>query len=327
MGPRFFAVEGNQLVSKNYNNWDKNTEVHLARITSSSEMYYGDNGFEAERNHMVNHIDISIEGKTEVEVPLIYGTYLYRNPNQDDPSAPDYYKTFTVSKSTDITLAQKVKITEDDIKQGTVEAFVRRKDASGNEYYDYRPDLFTITGYSANEKTEYSTDQVRIEGNFKVADIPPVSDSERDSATTRKNRYDNRVYYTVSVNKPVTFQYIDPNMGQIYIYNDKGQIVPLEVTMDINFSASFNYWDWYGVGKQHNNECPPLQPSWGGGTFEKWHGGGGKAIGGIAGEGNSGMDFVLGGDAGDAGQRGGAEHHQDGGGRAGQPDPSGPARG
>ena len=63
--------------------------VYLARITSASEMYYRDNGFEAERNHMVNHIDISIEGLTEVDVPLIYGTYLYRNPNQDDPSASD----------------------------------------------------------------------------------------------------------------------------------------------------------------------------------------------------------------------------------------------
>ena len=362
-GPLFFNIDNN-ILNGNKGSGQRDL-VYLARVTGASEMYYGDNGFEAERNHMVNHIDISIEGKTEVDVPLIYGTYLYRNPNQDDPSAADYYKTFTVTKSTDMTLAQKVKITEDDIKQGTVEAFVRRKDASGNEYYDYRPDLFTITGYSANEKTEYSTDQVRIEGNFKVADIPPVQDSERDSATTRKNRYDNRVYYTVSVNKPVTFQYIDPNMGQIYIYGDDGQIVPLEVTMDINFSASFNYWDWNGVGAQHNNECPPIQPPkpdihsdatdkekaqkwgefWAGNQFYKWHGndaqtprasldlndssarqiyrktgpngwdwdysfstdGGYQAytinerhIGGIAGWGNSGMDFVLGGDAGDA---------------------------
>lgn len=297
-GPRFYSIENNQLTGNKGSN--TGYEIHLARITGASEMYYGDYGIEAERNHMVNHIDISIEGKTEVEVPLIYGTYLYRNPNQDNPSASDYYKTFTVTKSTDITLAQKVPITEDDIKQGTVEAFVIRKDASGNEYYDYRPDLFTITGYSANEKTEYSTDQVRIEGNFKVADIPPVSENDRDTDATRQNRYDNRVYYTVSVNKPVTFQYIDPNMGQIYIYGDDGQIVPLEVTMDINFSASFNYWDWNGVGAQHNNECPPLQPSWGWGTFEKWQGGNGRKKGGIAGDGNSGMDFVLGGDAGDA---------------------------
>ena len=365
--PTFFYIDDSNQLRGTGNINTKNMQLHLARLFQVNEMdYYDSWGGYAERNHMVNHIDISIEGKTEVEVPLIYGTYLYRNPNQSDPDADDYFKTFTVSKSTDITLAQKVKITEDDIKRGTVEAFVRRTDGNGNEYYDYRPDLFTITGYSANEKTDYSTDQVRIEGNFKVADIPPVEDYKKDWDDTRRDRYNNRVYYTVSVNKPVTFQYIDPYMGQIYIYGDNGEIVPLEVTMDINFSASFNYWDWYGEGKQHNNECPPIQPPkpdipsdatdaekaqkwgefWAGNQFYKWHGndqqvprasldlndssaprlyrkqdpnaswvyyysftpGDGyqeytidaRPCGGIAGYGNSGMDFVLGGDAGDA---------------------------
>ena len=363
--PAYFYLDSNRLLCVTGDKNARNMELHLARLHTVNEMDYLDGwGGYAERNHMVNHIDISIEGKTEVNVPLAYGTYLYRNPRQNDPTADDYYKTYTITKSTDMTLTQKVKITEDDIKQGKVEAFVRRIE-NGKEYYDYRPDLFTITGYSANEKTEYSTDQVRIEGNFKVADIPPVEDYQKDWDDTRRNRFNNRVYYTVSVNKPVTFQYVDPNRGQIYYYADDGSIQPLEVTMDINFSASFNYWDWYGEGAQHNNECPPIQPPkpnipagatdkekaqiwgefWAGSQFYKWHGneaqtprasldptdtgarqlyrkqgnqgwnwdysfstdGGYSAYtidarpcGGIGGYGNSGMDFVLGGDAGDA---------------------------
>ena len=348
-GPRFFSIDNNQLrgeqTSKN------EYEVHFAKLIGANDMHYSDNGFPAMGNHMVNHIDISIQGLTEVNVPLNQGVYQYRDAETGE------LRDFNVSSNTTLSLRQKVDITEEDIKKGTVEAYVEKADGT----YKYKDNLFTITGYSTNEKTEYSTDQVRIEGNFKVADLQPRLEwNTRDSNQTRQDRLDNKVYYTVTVTKPVTFPLIDKDRGQIY--NSDGE--PLSITLDMTYSASFNYWDWNGVGAEHNNECPPLQPGSlptingndageyiafytdTNNSFVKWQGvpnkdgyivdpGGNyiyrkkgsdpqgypeycndsecgnhpndwervpapyKTAGGIGGWGNSGMDFVLGGDAGD----------------------------
>ena len=336
-----------------------NEAIYLAKLVSDSDMDYSARwGSYAEANHVVNHIDVSIQGTSELTVPLAYGTYKYKDPETGE------LREFTVTTSTSLNLSQKVRITEDDIKEGTIDAYVKNADGS----ITYKDNLFTITGYSSNEKTTYSTDQVRIEGNFKVADLDPVSLDECNSAETRANRIANKVYYTVSVTKPVTFLFIDPDRGQIY--DSDGN--PMSITVDMHYSGSFNYWDWNGEGKDHNNECPPLQPAsfdyssidttqgsktdWSnwvnyltGADFFKWQGNGqgeyltdfnGKPIykwkndstnprdgysrycnsedcaghpddweqirnpystaGGISGWGNSGMDFVLGGDAGEA---------------------------
>lgn len=372
-GPRFFKVDGNQLrndertgglIGENGSKAAPTAEVYFAKLSSVNDMQYADSGSMAQVYHMVNHIDISIQGETTVDVPLAYGTYKYIDPNTKE------WRTFTVSNSTTLELSQKVKITEDDIKKGTVSAFIRKKNTAGQETgeIEYKNDLFTITGYSANETTAYSTDQVRIEGNFKVANLAPADPDrpwEADSDAWRKARLDNKVYYAVSVTKPVTFMFQDANRGQIY--DEDGQ--PLSITLDINFSAAFNYWDYFGPKEKGNNECPPLQPAdaspringndageyyryyFGNNQFLKWQGAPNrdgklvgpsgeyiyhkknatennasfpeycndsacgshmddweyisvpKTAGGIGGYGNSGMDFVLGGDAGEANSR------------------------
>ena len=361
----YFKIDGNRLVGAvPKTQWDGTTEVHFARLTGGSDMHYGDNGFPAEEKHMVNHIDISINGLAELDVPLTQGTYYYRNDQGE-------LVPFTVSSDRILHLTKKVDVNEEDIKKGTVEAYVINPDGS----YNYKDNLFTITGYSANDHTDFSTNQVRIEGNFKVADLPDAHWYDRDSTDVRKARLDNKVYYTVTVTKKEPFLFIDEGLGQIFDSNGE----PMFVTMDMTYSASFNYWDWNGVGQDHNNECPPLQPNssyntpfdkskidtsqgnatnweewvnhvkgrwyykwqgnqelgmgeyikdWNGNLIYHWKGTGNPPEGysrycnssdcarypedwdlipnpyndqggGIAGYGNSGMDFVLGGDAGD----------------------------
>ena len=244
---QYFKIDGNRLVGAVPKaQWDGTTEVHFARLTGGSDMHYGDNGFPAEEKHMVNHIDISINGLAELDVPLTQGTYYYRN--DQGKLVP-----FTVSSDRILHLTKKVDVNEEDIKKGTVEAYVINPDGS----YNYKDNLFTITGYSANDHTDFSTNQVRIEGNFKVADLPDAHWYDRDSADVRKARLDNKVYYTVTVTKKEPFLFIDEGLGQIFDSNGE----PMFVTMDMTYSASFNYWDWNGVGQDHNNECPPLQPN------------------------------------------------------------------
>ena len=148
---------------------------------------------------------------------------------------------------------------------------------------------YEITGYSSNDETDFSTDQVRIEGYFKVADCDPIPDyRDANDSQARQDRLDHKIYYSISAFKPVTFNLADDEHGQIY--DDSGR--PLTITINAEFSASFNYWDWYGLNQPGSNECPPLQ--WSEDIFNEWQSGGipGNTWGG------SGMDFVLGGDAG-----------------------------
>ncbi|MBP3896512.1 MAG: hypothetical protein J6D57_01570, partial [Mogibacterium sp.] len=122
-------------------------------------------------------------------------------------------------------------------------------------------DAFYITGYSANETTSYSTDQVRIEGSFKVANLDYEIDSAKYNGVpyvswpdqnyvnkVHQDRLANKVYYSVTAVKPITFNLVDPKKGQLY--DSEGN--KLTVTVDVAFSASFNYFD-------EDNECPPVQ--------------------------------------------------------------------
>ncbi len=208
-------------------------------------------------NHTVSHIDISIEGTSEVDVPLAYGKYY--NEAGEPILEVSSYKTVSLIK-------EGIGISTDDMKKAAIVAYI--KDANGHAVPI--DNAFYITGYSANAATEYSTPQVRIEGSFKVANLP-VTDQEWE------HRLNNKIYYSVTAVKTVTFDLIDPELGQLY--DAEGN--KLTITIDVAFSASFDYWD-------ERNECPPVK--WDPVNWPK-----GNIPGG------SGMDFVLGGDAEHAG--------------------------
>ena len=231
----------------------------------------------------VNHIDISIVGTSVVDVPLAYGKYYDASGNVVYTVSKDKKKTIKTSSSVDITI--------DDMKRAVITAYQIESDGTVRNL----DDAFYITGYSKNRSTEFSTDQVRIEGSFSTANAMHGEDLNAfDQASgTYKNRLNNRVYYTVTVTKPVTFTLKDENGNDLYDSDRK----KMEITIDITMAASFNYWD-------ERNECPPLQDHLtvygqyvdNKANHEEWKKGGYTTHDGI-----TGMDFVLGGDAEKAG--------------------------
>ena len=153
---------------------------------------------------------------------------------------------------------------------------------------------FYITGYSANETTAYSTDQVRIEGSFKVADIPDVtnwwevnSDGSGRTRNTLQERLNNKITYTVEAQKQLSLplEYVLPSGKKVQLYEDTDRADPIMINTTVPLTASFDYWMYGRNEGKPWNECPPLQPGWG--FFDTWR------RGGIQDWGISGMDFVL----------------------------------
>ncbi|MDO4519846.1 MAG: LPXTG cell wall anchor domain-containing protein [Eubacteriales bacterium] len=223
-------------------------------LEDAAEIYLGTSSIPSSdpgRNR-VNHIDISIKGTASITYPLTRGyTYYYENGS-----------SYTPTEKTTVTLSQEVGIKTDDMRKATISAFT--KDNNGTRHPI--DDVFYITGYSANAETQYSTDQVRIEGSFKVTTTDSTNWSERI-------KKENRIYYSVDASKDVTFQVTDPTGRQLYDENHQ----PITVTVNVKLGASFDYWD-------ERNECPPVR--W---TLDSWR------QGDIMSHGLSGMDFVLGG--------------------------------
>ena len=239
-------------------------------------------------NHTVNHIDISIAGTANVSVPLAYGNYY--GSTEGDKEAP----ILTVTDNMKVELAEQqmvdpsqLRIRADDMKRATISA-ARADDGTPLD------DAFYVTGYSGNVANGTSNDQVRIEGSFLVADLRDTQyekvneDTYQNYNTWNANNYtrevrqarkNNIVEYTVTVVKPLTYNLIYPGMGQLYDADGN----PITITVDVAFSASFNYWD-------SENECPGVRGATGFGG-EAW------TSGGIDPSNISGMDFKLGGDA------------------------------
>ncbi|MBR2260046.1 MAG: hypothetical protein IJ899_22470 [Blautia sp.] len=232
--------------------------------------------------HTVDHIDVSIEGSANVSIPLAYGNYYGENGDSEDP-----IKVVTSNTKLELSKAQMVdpsqlKITSEDMKRATITAV--RADNGEN-----LNDAFYITGFSGNVHTSLSADQVRIEGSFLVADLrgteyETIDGGRYSQNTTYRNnvrtaRLNNKVEYTVTVVKPLTYNLIDPELGQLY--DEDGNAIT--VTVDVAFSASFNYWD-------NGNECPAVH-------YASTDGEAAWRAGGVDSSNLSGMDFVLGGDA------------------------------
>ena len=244
----------------------------------------------APMNHTVDHIDISISGTTEVTVPLAYGKYYFDSARTDLVTLQDKNgNTVTeVNEShlVDLTMNERIGITADDMKGATIKTYKSVTGSDGRPSVDNDGNLikgeelndtFYITGYSANETTAYSTDQVRIEGSFKVADMNPTNWWDVNSANVRQQRLRNAIIYEVTAYKELE---VPVKVSGRQIYDESGE--PVKVTVTIPVSAAFHYFEYkHGVG----NECPPLQPEWG--YFNEWQ------QGGIHYWGISGMDFVL----------------------------------
>ena len=247
-------------------------------------------------NHSVNHIDVSISGDADVNIPLAYGIYYYKEGNTwhklivgadvpdvtGDGVSPE--NTTRVDNHTENLKAGHISITSTDMKSATITAKRHDNNAVVN-------DAFYITGYSANHSTEYSTDQVRIEGSFKVADMDPVNNDywTVNSYDTRSRRLQNIIDYTVAADKRLNLPLTYTVGGNSYaLYKDPvDDAEQVSVVATVNLSATFNYWDHEGDNNPANdgNECPPLQPGWG--YDNEWKNGG------IQPYGISGMDFVL----------------------------------
>ena len=163
----------------------------------------------------VNHIDISIKDSVEATIPLAYGVY-YNAAGEEvlsiNETSSDAEKTLVV--------IQDVAVSQEHLRAATIEA-----ECNGTVLND----AFYITGYSSNSETAYSTNQVRIEGMFKVAHpagYDPVPDTYADwqmnSDEIKELRKNNQVRYTVTAVEPdVKFYLVHPTYGQLYDANGK----------------------------------------------------------------------------------------------------------
>lgn len=230
----------------------------------------------------VDHIDISIRGSAAVEASLAYGDYWYI----DDDGNWQKIRLNKDNNKIDL-IADNIKIDADDMKKAVIKTY-KTKVVDGEEVPDLENELhnkYYITGYSANENTQWSTDQVRIEGSFKVADIPDVDNYwNLNSENTMRDRRDNKISYVVEATKNLDLDVEYEIGGKKYkLYQQKNDAECMTLNVDVPLTASFNYWtNKPGVG----NECPPLQPEYYGFT-NTWK------RGGIFDWGFSGMDFVL----------------------------------
>ena len=259
-------------------------EVYFAKVENPSLRI-------GEPYHTVNHIDISVEAVAAVNVPLAYGTYYYVENGQ--------VRALVVNNENHVTLPlsnNKVEVTKEDIKQAQIIAYT--KDADGNQ--TILDDAYVINGYSANTENGASTDQVRIAGIFKVADLDPVPNGQsgNNSQSIRSQRLANRIYYTISTTKDIELPMVY-NQHQLYS-SEADALASLQsgydVTKDPNaqkvrttltLAASFDYWD-------PRNECPAVRMM-GDEVTRNWRQGYIYSTeGDDINNANSGMDFALG---------------------------------
>lgn len=266
-------------------------------------------------HHSVGHIDISINGTAEADVPLAFGKYYDENGNVVKEVAQNQFEKLRLTRDQ--------VVNDDDLAISPADMMRSRITAVCNgETLD---NAFYITGYSGNAEhggqaggeTDYLTSpQVRIEGSFLVAQMPQnhatidigLYDTNSDYRNDiRAEHLANQVEYNVSVTKSVEFylqmpvldsngeQLTDENDNPIYqqLYDADG--TALKIKVDLSFSDSFTYWDvenecpvftdtdrWY----YYKNNKPDVVNGWNEDNWEE---------GDVARCGFSGMDFKLGG--------------------------------
>ncbi len=216
-------------------------------------------------NNQVNHIDISIEDSVTATIPLIYGTYYYKDSN-------DEWQKLVVDKDNpkSITVKQDLHVTQETMRNATIKAY--KKDGSELD------DAFVIMGYSSNSAdNNANTVQVRIEGVFKVSTATLVASTENEPYNSEENgrlRKENKVTYSIYAIQPdVEFDYDSVEYGQLYDINKK----PLSITTDVQLKKEkFGYFE-------DDNTCPPIKNFY----HDPW------SKGSILRTGTSGMDFTI----------------------------------
>ena len=277
-------------------NYDNAATVYFAETQQVS--------YVSVQNHTVSHIDISVESKAGIKVPLAYGSYRLATVDADGNITGYRDEPLVVSRQNDVTLEveRMVPITQDDLKKADITAYTEWKG-----YREYLDDVYTVTGYSGNGETSNDTPQVRLEGSFKVADMEPAPSwcDNEDKANNweyfengvnthraiRDVRLDRPIHYSVAITKPVTFTmtYTDPATGTEYVVLQQDG-TPFQKTVDVTLSSSFTYWD-------EDNTCPGIDQ----GTYgrSRWRDGEIRSNDDIYYEGTRldagpGMDFRLG---------------------------------
>lgn len=207
------------------------------------------------RNHMVNHIDISVEGKATIKMPLAFGKYRLQEIDETTGEPIDgRYRAepLVINESNNMIMVQQdVYIDENDLRKASITTSTRNSNGSKSNVND----AYIVTGYSKNtvesdDPLANKVGQIRLEGRFKVADLDPVLAEEQNSAETCARRLANRIYYDLSVTKPVTFliTYTDPATEKKYaVVKDNGTL--FKVTVDVSLGTTFDFWD-------PDNECP-----------------------------------------------------------------------
>ncbi len=274
-------------------------EIYLVKMINESDMSYSLT--DGELHHAVNHIDISVVGRAAFSIPLAYGTYYYKDQNGTVQKI-----VVTRQNPVSVDIEQEVGIDREDVKRANITAY--KLDETGNPVP--LDDVFHVFGYSGNAETDASTNQTRIEGIFKVADLPAMDpnhdnheqwgfeydvwneqgwhkecDYNRPSNKVLEERLKNIIYYTVTTTKTVDFD-LAYNNFKLYDSYENAQNGGTEGiakgSATVKFSNTFDYYD-------PRNECPPIL-YWG--KRDYWKKGG--IIYAEDEKSGSGMDFALG---------------------------------
>ena len=225
LGADFDSLKIKGMVSK-----DEAATVFLARITDVPDT--------GQNNETVSHIDIAINAKGHMSVPLAYGTYYNKAGEPVLKITPE-----TPREDAVLDLVEDIPVTRQDLMEAHLYAY----DKDGNQL----DDVYYITGYSENEHTEHSLIQVRMEGSFKVTTLPPYNGwraRANDDETRRAERLENQIYYEMAIDKEVTFHL---KHNGVQLYDHKGNELTNTVTAPVE--ARFSYWD---QGDQSDGEAP-----------------------------------------------------------------------
>lgn len=213
--------------------------------------------------HAVGHMDLSIStAAVQADVPLAYGKYY--DENHEVVLEVNGFRKLHLGPNQVADMSQLV-LTEEDLSGAVITAAL----ADGTEVEN----TYQIIQESGTTAHETAAGKVRLNGAFKVADLDTAyADSEN------AERLSKRIYYTVSLMKPVSFnvEMEDPEnpSRMIRLYDADGN--PLTITADVEFSAGFDFWN-------EENECPVVK------TGSDWQSGG------IPQGDTAGLDFTLGG--------------------------------
>lgn len=188
----------------------------------------------------VDHIDIGVEAKASVAVPLAYGTYYYADGSVAEVVALGEFKEASGVNNA-------IPITEADLMSATISSYT---ESGGTRVED---NSFIINQYTSSTQAG-EIDQVRIGGTFPIGWVTLSGNGSRGNIEQYITNQD-QIHYEVAVTKPVELTLKKERGGtltDLYQMDNDGNLVPLKVTVNVMLTSSFCYWD-------DDNECPGIQ--------------------------------------------------------------------